>query len=56
MGLIMLRFKKTLRIARIVFLVLLALAGIGIPSPRHIVEKKEDTIELVENREDSEKD
>lgn len=52
----MLRFKKTLRIALLVFLVLLALAGIGIPPPRHIVEKKEDTIELVENDEEPDKD
>jgi len=51
----MLRVKKTLRIIVLVFLVLLALAGIGIPPPREIFEKKEDTIELVEN-EESEKD
>ncbi|MBX2895828.1 MAG: hypothetical protein KF763_10330 [Cyclobacteriaceae bacterium] len=51
----MLRLKKTLRIILLVFLVLLALAGIGIPPPRQIFEKKEYTIELVEN-EESEKD
>lgn len=38
-------------------LVILALSGIGTPPPRHFFEKKEDTIELAENREgESEKD
>jgi flagellar basal body-associated protein FliL len=46
----MLRIKKALRIALLVFLVLLALAGVGIPPPRQLSEKKEDTIELVENQ------
>lgn len=44
----MLRAKKFLRILFLVTLILLALAGMGIPPPREIFEKKEDTIELVE--------
>jgi hypothetical protein len=53
----MLRIKKALRIALLVFLVLLALAGVGIPPPRQLFEKKEDTIELVENQDgESEKE
>ncbi len=53
----MLRIKKILRAILLVILILLALSGIGIPPPRHIFEKKEDTIELVETREgESEKD
>jgi hypothetical protein len=51
----MLRAKKFLRILFLVMLILLALAGMGIPPPREIFEKKEDTIELVEDGE-SEKD
>lgn len=50
------RIKKTLRVMLLVFLLLLALAGIGIPPPRHLFQKKEDTIELVESEEESDKD
>lgn len=50
------RIKKTLRVTLLAFLLLLALAGIGIPPPRHLFEKKEDTIELVEKEEESDKD
>ncbi|HRG07808.1 MAG TPA: hypothetical protein PLJ08_04465 [Cyclobacteriaceae bacterium] len=50
------RIKKTLRVTLLAFLLLLALAGIGIPPPKHLFEKKEDTIELVENEEESDKD
>lgn len=49
------RAKKTLRIMFLVLLFILALAGIGIPPPREVFEKKEDTIELVVD-EESEKD
>lgn len=50
------RIKKTLRVMLLAFLLLLALAGVGIPLPKHLYEKKEDTIELVENEEESDKD
>lgn len=51
----MLHAKKVLRILFLVMFLLLALAGIGIPPPREIFEKKEDTIELIDD-EKSEKD
>lgn len=46
------RFKKILRIAGLVLLIILALSGIGIapPKTRELFIDKEDTIELVEDK------
>jgi hypothetical protein len=46
------RFKKMLRIAGLVLLIILALSGIGIapPKTRELFMNKEDTIELVEEK------
>ncbi|MCW5910998.1 MAG: hypothetical protein KIT62_07985 [Cyclobacteriaceae bacterium] len=53
----MLRIKKILRTTVLVILIILALCGIGIVPPRELFQKKEDTIELVEDHEEeSEKD
>ncbi len=52
----MLRIKKIGRAFLFVILIVLALTGIGIPPPKNFFEKKEDTIELVENEEESDKD
>ncbi len=48
-------FKKILRIAFLVFLVLLALCGVGVPPPRQTRDfDNEVKIELVEERDDDE--